>query len=90
MNQRSRVLLGVIVALCLSIGVTPLAHPQEHPSESNPTQKKPAMSLHANGTFEVTVKPQPTDDKTEGRPSAECLLTSSSTATWKVSARARC
>ena len=66
MNQRSRVLVGVAVAICLSIGVTSLAHPQAHSPQSNPTQKKAAMPSHANGTFEVTVKPQPTDDKTEG------------------------
>jgi len=66
MSERSRFLAGITVAVCLALGLTPSSQTQTHSSDVNPTQKRESMSSHANGTFDVVVKPAAPDDKADG------------------------
>jgi hypothetical protein len=59
MNNRSRTLLAVIMAACCAF-----AFSQTGPSAPGSSQKGAAM--HASGTFEVTVKPEATENQSEG------------------------
>ena len=73
-NKRSPTALGLIMALCLSIGLSASAYPQAHPSTPNPAQKGAHMETHASGTFDVKITPQPPDDKASPSPIGRMLI----------------
>ena len=56
-----RTLAGVGVALILGFGVIARTHSQN----ASPAQKGAAVTLHATGTFEVKLTPQPPEDKAD-------------------------
>jgi hypothetical protein len=62
MRKQFRVSVGVITAICLSIGIGSFAHTHTHSPVSNTIQKGAVMPIHAKGTFEVKLDPQ-TDEK---------------------------
>jgi hypothetical protein len=66
MKTRFRTGLGVIMAICLSLGLRSAASTQIHSSVPNPVQKGTSTSTRASGTFEVKLVPQPPEDKAEG------------------------
>jgi hypothetical protein len=68
MKKRSRAGVGVILAICLSLGSVVYAQTQTSaPSPvPNAVQKDKAMATHASGPFDVKLTPQPPDDKAEG------------------------
>jgi hypothetical protein len=70
MKKKSRAGAGVITAICLAIGFASfsgkLARTQAHPSIAGAVQKGAAMPIHATGTFDVKLVPQPPEDKAEG------------------------
>ena len=57
--------MGVITAICISLGFGSLAYTRAHLSIQNPVQKGTAMATHASGPFEVKVTPQARDGKFE-------------------------
>jgi hypothetical protein len=65
MKTRFRAGVGVITAICLSLGFGSAAYTHTHSSVPNPVQKGTAMATHASGTFEVKVTPQVPDGKFE-------------------------
>ena len=66
MNKRSRSGIGVITAVCLSLGFGSIAHTRSQLSGQGPAEKRTAIAAHASGTFEVKLLPQPPEDKAEG------------------------
>ena len=66
MKQRFRARVGVITAICLSLGFGSAAYTQTQSSVPNPVQKGTSMAARASGTFEVKLVPQPPEDKAEG------------------------
>jgi Protein of unknown function (DUF3224) len=56
-RSRKRVFAG-----CLLLGMACVATAQTHPDMAEPN-KDPKMTTHANGTFDVKLTPQATDDK---------------------------
>ena len=66
MKKRSRAGVVVITSICLSLGFGSWSYTRTHLSVPNPVQKGTAMAMHASGTFEVKLIPQPPEDKAEG------------------------
>jgi len=60
--SRLRVLAVAAICFCFSGGLAVSA--QSHPDAS--ASRKESVMAHANGTFEVKITPQPTDDKDSG------------------------
>jgi uncharacterized protein DUF3224 len=56
-----RVLLGACIALVLGFAVIAPTHSKN----ASPAQKGAAVTMHATGTFEVKLTPQPPEDKTD-------------------------
>ena len=56
--------VGLATVVCLSLGVWSAACAETRAIQTG--QKGAAMANHASGTFEVKVKPLPTDEKVEG------------------------
>ena len=65
MKTQSRLGLGVISAICLSLSFGIAARTRSNSSTPNSPQKGTAMPAHATGTFEVKLTPQPPDGKFE-------------------------
>jgi hypothetical protein len=61
--MKNRSLAGVLVfaAICLSLGS--LSYSRTHSQNPTPSQKGAVVTIHATGTFEVKLTPQPPDDK---------------------------
>jgi len=66
MKKRSRAGVGVITAVCLTLGVAASPHPQKADTQTHSAtsavQKGEAIVKHATGPFDVKLNPQ-TDDK---------------------------
>ncbi len=56
--------VGVFAVMWLYFGSTAYAQAQALPA--NAAQKEASVALHASGTFEVKLSPQPPEDKAEG------------------------
>ncbi len=65
MKPRSRARVGVLVGLCVSLGVGTLAYSQTPSRTPSAGQKVAAMAARAHGTFEVKLTPQAADEKAE-------------------------
>jgi hypothetical protein len=65
MTTRFRFRVGIIPAICLSLGLSFSAYAQTQASAPNAAQKDATMPTHATGTFEVKLNPQTPDGKFE-------------------------
>ncbi len=63
MRNRPRTIAGVIVGICLSVGVGSSAYGQTPTPVPRADQKETVITTHASGPFEVKLTPQATDDK---------------------------
>jgi hypothetical protein len=77
MKDGFRTSTGLVADICLSVGICLFvvmgpfeynAYPSEQSQSSNTVQKekKAIMTIHAGGTFDVKMTPQPPDDKGAG------------------------
>jgi hypothetical protein len=57
---------GVILAVCLPVGLGSAASTQARQSVPNAVEKKAAMTIRASGTFDVKINPQAPDDYADG------------------------
>jgi hypothetical protein len=62
MKKWPRISVGVIMVVCMSLGLAALQVPSSAP---NSAQKGVSMTIHAKGTFEVKITPQTPDGKFE-------------------------
>jgi hypothetical protein len=62
MKKWPRISAGIIMVVCMSLGLVALQAPSSTP---NPLQKGVAMTTHAKGPFEVKLNPQTPDGKFE-------------------------
>lgn len=63
MNQRSRVAAAVGVTICVFAGFGAFAYAQTKSGVQDTVKKDTKKMTHATGEFEVTMTPQPADDK---------------------------
>jgi Protein of unknown function (DUF3224) len=63
MKKRFRPRVGLITAICCTLGLGAWAQTSSSPRK--PVQKGAGMTRHANGPFDVKLTPQPPEDKDE-------------------------
>ncbi len=67
MKNQSRAKTGILIIICLYVGIGSPAYTQQtHSPVTTAIQKEKPMTTKANGTFEVKLTPQASNDKAEG------------------------